>query len=172
MKLGQRGETLVREKIEAFIFKIKLEQATWEQSPNTQRAGIDLFTSIEQATFEVKTRSKVRNDILFELETYGKLGWFYTSKADWIVYLMFNKHQTYLARGYFIPIQTPKLRQFIKTNKHRFESITAYSQKETSQWKTHNIIVPITEFPEGTIFSFINPKSEQWGTNRKLNGFM
>ena len=175
LKIGAKGEELVRKKLEAFMTKITLKNFDFSLYPEIQRKGIDLFLAFEKPNIEIKSRLSYvlkYNDILLELRTGNKLGWFYTSQADYIAYVIFNEQKTDLVKGYLIALQNPKLRTFVEDNIEKYEHKTADSEDQGSYWNTDNIAIPITDFPEGTLFEFITPKGKAWGKNQKLNGYV
>jgi len=172
LKVGSKGEEIVREKLQAFMTKITLKRFDFELYPEIQRKGIDLFLSKDKPTIEIKSRLSFAlkyGDVLLELRTHNKPGWFYTSRADYIAYVIFNKQKTDLVKGYLIALQNPKLRTFIENNIEKYEHKIAYSENQGSFWVTDNIAVPISDFPEGTLFQFITPKGKAWGKNQKLS---
>jgi hypothetical protein len=98
-------------------------------------------------------------------------GWFYTSKADSIVYFWWNPERTSLMPVVcFMHIRDARLKEWFEENKHRFATHRAKTEKEGRVYHTEFVIVPEREFPKGTIqwFPFrLAPAHEQL----KLNGF-
>ena len=165
---------MVRPHLEDFIAKVNLKNFDYKLYPEIQLDGIDQIANLEKATFETKTRlayASKYNDILLELRTGDKNGWFYTSKADYIAYVILNEYKTDLIQGYLINIQNPRLRQFVNENLKRYHHIFADSENKGEYWDTENIAIPISDFPKGTLFEFIIPTGKAWGSHKKLNNF-
>lgn len=174
LEVGLKGEEIVRDKLESFITKVNLKRFDYNLFPEIQKEGIDQLAELEKASFDVKTRlfyAFQYNDILLELKTGDKLGWFYTSKADYIAYVIFNRQKTDLVTGYLIAIHNPRLREFVDKNLDIYSHKTAYSENKGQRWVTDNLAIPISDFPKGTLFNFIAPRGRGWGSHKKLNNF-
>jgi len=172
--IGEKAEKIVEEQLNSFIRKITLKRFDYSLFPEIQMAGIDVECKFEEATYEIKGRLSFADkygDVLLELKTGNKQGWFYTSQADYVAYVIFNDQKTDLLKGYLIAIQNPKLRQFIEEHLNTYPHKIAKSERNGSEWDTENIAIPIQDFPTGTLFPFITPEGKRWGTNMKLNGF-
>jgi hypothetical protein len=126
-------------------------------SRDEQRDGIDIVVELNNATFDVKFRDYryYLRGILIETVSVVEEnvpGWFYTSKADAIVYLWWDPtHTRLMPTGYYIYIQDKKLRSWFEKNKASYGPILATTKKDGKTYHTEFYIVPIEDFPEGTI---------------------
>jgi len=171
LKIGGKGEKIVRSHLEDFIVKVKLKSMDYKLYPEIQLQGIDQIAILEKASFEVKTRLSFAlqyEDILLEVKTGDKRGWFLTSKADYIAYVFLNKQKSDLVKGYLIAIQNTSLRKFVEQNLVKYPHIKADSEDEGQYWVTESIAIPISDFPQGTLLEFVTPKGKAWGANTKL----
>lgn len=180
-KLGDKGEALIRKYLEGFLHRFELKSISFKEKPNLQMKGIDGLLKNEESKIECKTRSGKEvfgiwnrqgfKDILVELRTGSKEGWFYTCSADSIAYVIFNKQETDLQEGYLISIQDKALRQFVLINLEKYPTVYAVSKDERDghEWVTRNVAIPIRDFPDGTVISFIFPEVEMFGDNRRLD---
>ncbi|MBC7219065.1 MAG: hypothetical protein H5T49_02880 [Hadesarchaea archaeon] len=156
-------------KLKQILLVKGLESVRWDEHPELQKRGIDAVLKQEVVDVELKIRSyqfHKYKDILLEVETgidprtrtNGRPGWFYTTKADLVIYVWKNEQESNLVDGYFI-CMSESLRDWFKKNERRFPEKNALSvNKKTGQiWITRNKSVPIKEFPPGSIVRF-NPR--------------
>jgi len=171
-EIGAKAENMVRKRLETFITKVTLKQYDFNLYPEIQRAGIDQIGDLKRASFDIKSRlfyALKYSDILIELKTGSRLGWFYTSKSDFIAYVIFNKRKTDLVKGWLISLQNTVFRKFIKNNLFYYPHKCAKSERNGSYWNTENLAIPLSDFPTGTLFPFIFEKGKRWGENRKID---
>ena len=140
--------------------QIKFAQYQTDSGKKLQRSGIDSKANYNTLNYiEAKRRRPdsyiyYNKDILLETISIihsGKLGWLYTSKADFIAYTWSNSKNETCDIGYLIHL--PELK---KTRLYR--NIQSYPKREASSgdWKTLSRIIPIHRFPEKTLYQF-NP---------------
>jgi hypothetical protein len=147
------------EKIGNIIQVKSVEPIQYSKQPEIQRQGIDGLITLEKVKVETKSRSykyHKYNDILLETISIiesNKLGWFYTTQANVVAYVWENPTSTNLYDGYLIFI-TPKLREWFKQNQHRFRTKIAKTENSGIIWTTENKVVPIKEFPKGSLKKF------------------
>lgn len=153
---GERGEILLVERFNRLLFIQKIKRIE-----SRQKDGIDGILEFKgkEITWDTKIRNNYYykyNDILIEIETGEKAGWFYSSQADIIFYCWWNKEKTDIIAGYIIPLQKEKLRNWFEKIKGAYKTQEAYSQNEATleYWKTKNKAIPIKDFPKGTILRF------------------
>lgn len=170
-EIGVKAEAIVREKLESFITKVTLKQYDFSLFPEIQRDGIDQIGNLRKATFDIKSRlcyALRYSDILIELKTGSKLGWFYTSKSDFIAYVIFNERKEDLLKGWLIALQNPLFRKFVENNLSVYPHKIAKSENQKRYWETENMAIPIADFPAGTLFQFLTETGKHWGENQIL----
>ncbi len=164
---SEEWQEKLRSKLEQILRVKGLETVRWDEHPEVQMNGIDAILRQETACLELKVReywTHKLKDILLEIETGidpqthtgGKLGWFYTTKADLIVYVWKNESGSNLIDGYFIRV-TEELRRWFEKNKHKFwepRPSLSKSKRTGLTWLTRNKVVPIKEFPAGFLVRF------------------
>jgi len=173
LRNGKKWELPLLEKISRLRLKEKITCLSNDRE--FQRKGIDGILYAEKAKIDPKARKYSAhkwNDILIETLSVieqNKLGWFYTSESDIIVYVWENQSRTNLIDGYFIFIQNTTLRVWFEKYKkqHPEKRRVAHSYRDGSSWTTENYAVPFHEFPKGTILQF-NPKLPSQGKQTKL----
>lgn len=172
LKEGQRAEEIAGTKLRNFLTRAKLSYLTNEMT--FQKKGIDALLSYDELpTIEFKTRefyTRKYNDLLFELKQGNNLGWYYTSKADWLSYAWWNPLKTDLYEGYLLLLQHPDFRR--RLDQLLIEgSLDIKTAKSVSNggisWFTHNAAMPIQMIPQHTIFRYIEPGSLGWGEHQK-----
>lgn len=164
---GAKAEEALKEGLHRILFTESVKIIKYGEdifSTNLQRSGIDGIAQLKEVKWESKVReyeyyNKNNKDILIETvsnEDTGKPGWFYYSKADFIIYTWKNKFKNFLIDGFFIFIQNPVLRAWFEGEKDRFEEKEAVSiDKNTGNiWRTLNRVVPTKSFPKDTILHF------------------
>jgi len=163
LKEGNVWEELLKEKLAKVLFTEsvkRIEYSDGEYEAELQKTGIDGIINRKVVTFDVKARKHwcyKHNDILIETVSVVEndiLGWFYTSKADFVAYVWENEDRTDLIDGYLIFIQDIDLKVWFEVHHERF--IEKEAESNNHQWHTLNRVVPIDEFPDGTILQF-NP---------------
>lgn len=155
-------------------------------SPQTVSSDAEVEFCPPKVDFKIRDPRyhRVEPDILIELRTAGKLGWFYTTDCiiyyGWERYPRKNPSLNYLIEGFFIDI--PTLREtyprWIETMIDRYyrERTYAVSERERNMWITRNVFVPHREFPKDLILRFnLDPEPEReqrridnWSTSRGL----
>ena len=173
LKNGKKWELPLLEKISRLRLREKINYLSNNQE--FQRKGIDGILYAEKAKIDPKTRKYSAykyNDILIEtisIIEQNKLGWFYTSESDIIVYVWENQSRTNLIDGYFIFIQNKTLRNWFERYKkqHPEKRRVAHSWRDGSHWTTENYAVSLEDFPKGTILRF-NPKLPSTGKQTRL----
>jgi len=172
LKLGGCGELYVEKHFSMLLRNIILERVsaiTFDYDTpigkKNQKEGKDGIVTMEPISIEVKTRDKKYNDIL--LETMSDVGnkvsgWFFSSKADVIVYLW----ECPPIDGYVIMMDMARdwfpdeesLKEF------GFRYVT------TSNWRgegysTRFVCVPFNMFPDGCLINIKNNIEQVRGDN-------
>lgn len=167
---GDKVDEAIKNKLHDILFNIfvvdGIRRIKWKgndyYATTLQRAGIDGIGKLREIRWDTKVRdwSYWKNhDILIETLSdmkRGKPGWFYYSKADFVIYTWKNEDRNYLVEGYLIFIQNKIFRIWFWENIPHFKRAVAHSKsiRTGRTWDTMNRIVPIKDFPEGTILRF------------------
>jgi len=139
---------------------------------------VDVTVKLKRSSFDVKFRDNQYYLKGILIETVSVLerdipGWFYTSKADEVIYLWWNKGRTTLMPiGYRIFIQDRRLREWFEQRKADYPEKEAVSTRNGETWHTRFVIVPIEDFPEGTIQRFRVRVKLQDSRQLKLDSFL
>lgn len=143
-----------------------------EEGRKSQKNEIDVIINYKDSGVEVKHRYDLRwynIDILLETISvikYNKLGWIYTSKADFVAYAWMKNIYQPKPTGYLIDIpEFRKTRVYAKLNRYP-EAVADSENEETGgTWKTLNRVLKIEQFPPKTLYQFDPTKI----TNKKLS---
>jgi len=165
-------------------WQLKSKVQDYSGNLEKQREGIDSRIDWEHANFDTKARDfdtrkhmPPEGDIVIETMSVvesNKLGWYYTSKADFIAYVWWNPKKTDLYEGYLIALQDPRFRNWFEQNILKFKEIEAETvAKGGKRWHTLSRVVPIPRFPQGILFKFIEPPGKGWGLhgNKRLDNY-
>jgi len=150
---AQRWEGRVSEDVADMLVVEAVKRASRQE----QKDGIDIIIQLKRGTFDVKFRDYkyYGKGILIETVSVieeGVPGWFYTSKADSVVYFWWNPERTSLIPlACFVNIQDKRLREWFEENKHKLPTYRAETEKDGRLYHTEFVIVPEREFPKGTI---------------------
>ena len=192
--IGKIGEDIVNKQFSEYFKKVHLKTFDFDLFPEIQLQGIDQAVTISKATFDTKVRIYEflkYKDVLLELKTGNKNGWYYTSKADYCVYGFLNESKTDLIRGYLIPQQDkqfrdcadaiinhcnkcPEYKVFLESKKTICSKcpfctrINAISSYNGCKWNTESIAIKISIFPKNLLILFIN-KTEKYLENDVLD---
>lgn len=185
LEFGLKGEEALKETLNSILFACQIERMQYNNENlftanlqrKAQREGINGTVEFRKAKWDVKLRKyfPYREDIAIETISVieeNKEGWFYYSKADWIIYAWADKHGVRIIDGYFIFLQKPELRKWFEENKDYYKNkyikereekhggnlgllyVTTVKKETNEKWHTENIPIPINEFPENTIIKF------------------
>lgn len=170
-------ERALRPKLEKFLkekaLKVlgsELENVAYEKDPNFQRDRgnyklerkcLNLLND-DEASYELKVRDykyyEECGDILLETVSVvekDEPGWALHSSADMVFYVWKSQDGGDLVDGYILLLQ--EIKDWFRRNKNQFEVKYAKSRRsegENKRWRTKNRAVPVSEFPEGTIYNF------------------
>lgn len=160
VKLGNKGEVYVKEHF-LEIFKPILNQYLFSNrfkynlnnliETKKQRDGIDGNVSLNLFEYEVKTRSRDYGDILLEtvsVRESGKTGWFFYTKADVIVYLIYSNKK--FKKGFLILMENARVK-FSWQELKKYKTIIAVTNN--GEWSTENKAVPYRDFLENSLIS-------------------
>lgn len=160
---GTYWEDKLQRRLQNVITCGSVEQILFEEEPEKQRAGVDLefeFTEIETVDTKVRDHYYHQFEDLF-LETWSvwpdKPGWFFTSDVDVIAYAWKNRAGTNLLNEGYLINMSDRLRDWFYDHLEVYDEVSTKSQDGDTEWETRGRVVPIDEFPEGTLFKF-NPK--------------
>lgn len=95
-RIGKNGEEVV---IEYFKTNLKKEIEVVRDLRQYQIQGIDFIVKDSGATFEVKTDTRIHDNIFIETINsvrYNTLGWINTIVADWIAFYKVNQNKIYM----------------------------------------------------------------------------
>jgi hypothetical protein len=167
-------EKKLRPKLEAALRTSKTLRLFFSKVASLQSVSSDAEIEFSPPKIDFKIREPKYHhpepDILIELRTAGKLGWFYTTESviyyGWERYPQKNPGLNCLIEGFFIDI--PRLREtyprWIETMIDRYyrERTYAVSEAERDRWITRNVFVPHREFPKDLILRFnLDPEPER-----------
>jgi hypothetical protein len=161
-------------KVSEELDEILVEEALRLASRAEQRNGIDITVKLKKATYDVKFRDRryyLRGLLIETISVVEKNvpGWFYTSKADAVVYLWWNEAKTDLMPiGYYIYIQNKKLREWFEENKLNYKPQRSKTKWDDGLYHTEFYVIPIKDFPKGTIREF-KLRRKSW--QHRLNSF-
>jgi len=157
-------EEKLKQRLSRFLFLQKAKKIPYNIEDATtveqQKDGIDILIESEKATFDVKVRDcqYYKRGILIEtmsVKESQKLGWFYTSKANAVAYVWWNKQKTNLMpEGFLLLLQDKRLREWFETNKDSYATLETHSKEDDNLWTTCFKIIPIEDFPKGTLIRF------------------
>jgi hypothetical protein len=162
LNFGHGGEVMVVENFSTILRPLVVEYLFGKCAEHTKKQlnGIDF--SIPYKNFEIKTREfkyYKYKDIVLEtvskIET-NKLGWFYTSTADVIIYLWLTENRTKIQDAYLLILE--ELRKYeIELMVDWFDkTVRRTTSTNGGQWHTEWFAPPISAFPENTIIH-VNP---------------
>jgi len=161
-------EEKLKDRLSRFLFLQKVKKIPYDpQNPSTvqqQKEGVDIVIRSEEAKFDIKIRDNCyyKRGILIETMSVleqKKLGWFYTSKAHAVAYAWWNKQKTNLMReGFLLLLQDPQLKEWFETNKDKYHILKTHSKQNGNLWTTCFKIIPINDFPKGTLILYGQPK--------------
>ena len=157
------------EKVAGQFKDIIIAEAVKKATLEEQKDGIDIIIKLKEGTFDVKFRDSKYfppQDLLIETVSVveqNKPGWFYTSKADAVVYLWWNESRTNLKPvGYLLFIQDPWFREWFEKHRHLYPEKETTTKRDGKTWKTKFVIVPIKHFPKGSLRKiYVKPISVQ-----------
>ena len=113
---AKRWERIAVRELQLFMLHTKLIE--YSENPEIQKVGIDAVTTSHGLTYDVKTRYKYYPDILIETmsDVERKIpGWYYTSKADALIYHWLNDDKTRSVKLYVIALQKLRDRDFLNS---------------------------------------------------------
>lgn len=172
----------LKNKIEDFLVHHNIRTISYEAEPKQQKRGFDLIVKCEEAGWEAKIRNNLyykKNDILFEtlsVKEKGIPGWMFTYEMDFLVYCWLNSVKTNLEhRAYIILWKKLKETEWFKElpDPHKYRLIETTSERKGTKWTTEFFLVPVNDFPKGTIFPF-NPRIDisEFVGQATINGFL
>jgi len=154
LTFGLEWEQKVSEKLETILTSISAENISFDKQPEMQRSGIDSILHKDNPKIDVKTQ-KYENtqtgnlpiEVMSVLED-GKLGWYWTTESDMIVWVGLNKTGKNLYhKGYFMPMS---VRDWLD------ERLDEYPHRSipNEDWTTIIRLVPIEDFPDRYLIEF------------------
>jgi hypothetical protein len=150
---AKKWEQLAVKELQPFMLHTKLIE--YSENPEIQKAGIDVITTPHSITYDVKTRMKYYPDIL--IETVSNIernipGWWYTSKADALVYHWLNSQKNRSLKLYIIALQMLRDMDFLNNVLAMHPEIELKkSSSNNGTWHTAFYTVPINLFPQDCI---------------------
>ena len=150
---AKKWERIAMRELQLFMLHTKLIE--YSENPEIQKVGIDAVTTSHGLTYDVKTRYKYYPDILIETmsDVERKIpGWYYTSKADALIYHWLNDDKTRSVKLYVIALQKLRDRDFLNSVLEAFPDIElGYTSSNGGAWRTSFYTVPIDLFPNDCI---------------------
>lgn len=173
LEMGTMWESELGERLESILTTKTVENISYQDSPETQLAGIDAVLSSDDAEFDVKVQRNEHietGNLPFEtwsVDEKGIPGWLYAGDATVIVWVYENKAGTnFLPTGYFM-YKDEQLIDWFNDRIKEFREITVETNRSGESWHTRCRLVPIEEIPESHITEF-NPTMKK---NRETNQF-
>lgn len=148
------------QKVSQSLVDLVVAEAWRLASREEQRDGVDVVVKLKKSTFDVKFRDNkyYLKGILIETVSVveeGKPGWFYTSQADEIIYLWLNKERTGLMPlGFRVFHRDRRFREWFEEHKNHYREQYTSSEKDGKVWHSRFVVVPIEDFPSGTLQRF------------------
>jgi len=163
---ASKWERIVAEYLADIIISESVKLASREE----QKDGIDALVEKKSLAFDIKFRDSryYLKGIAIELESVVERkvpGWFYTTKADAIVYLWWNEDKTGLMPiGYYL-ILSDGFRKWFEENKSKYEEKQASTlfkrpDGKTEIYHTKFVVVPIEDIPPRYLKMFYTPEIE------------
>jgi len=158
LAFGKKWERRVRPYLERHLTALLMENVSFEDDPETQRAGIDLAGGVVAPDVDVKTYSHkyITEDVLF-IEVASVLerqvpGWFYDSQSDLMVVIGENKAGTGVyKRGWLVPLQTG-IREWFNSAVDMHD--WTFVRVPNDGYHTGGYWVPVADVPDEFVFSF------------------
>lgn len=154
-RFGQKGEKMVADNFATFLKPLITKYLFGKCKEHTaaQLNGIDM--SIKYNRFEIKTRDfKYHKNKDIVLETMSnmeknKLGWFYTSNADIVIYMWLSEDRKYVYDAYLLIMD--------ELRKYEYELVSEWYvtkrgiSSTEGKYKTEWYAPPISAFPKSTL---------------------
>jgi len=178
LKEAEPFEEKLKERLSRFLFLQKAKKIPYDsENPvaiKQQKQGVDILIESEKATFDVKVRDfrYYKRGILIEtvsIKELQKLGWFYTSKANAVAYVWWNRQKTNLmSEGFLLLLQDKRLREWFEANKDNYQTLETHSKENEKLWTTCFKIIPIKDFPTNTLIPFNSTLSSRKQSHLKI----
>ena len=156
LEMGTRWESDLSDRLESYLTRVKIENISYEEDPETQLSGIDAVLSEETPNIDTKVQDYGHRDtgnLPFEtwsVEEEDIRGWFYTGDSDLIVWAYENRAGTnLLPRGYLM-LKDTNLKLWFDAKKKDFRRW----EVPNPGWTTVVRLVPIEEIPEDHLVEF------------------
>lgn len=165
------------QKVLGEVANILVVKAVRQATRREQKDGIDFIANLARGTFDVKFRDYKYYEKGILLETVSVVednvkGWFYTSKADAVVYFWWNENRTALLPiTCFVFIRDNRLREWFEENKHRYKPFRTRTEKDGRTYHTEFVVIPKEDFPKGTVVC-LPFRLADVGRQSNLNGFI
>ena len=137
--------------IDQFLYANRFEYNLNKIGKDKQRQGINGEINLN-FSYEVKTRTKNWGDILLEtISVIEKIvpGWFFTSKANAIVYYFLNR-QREIDEGYIILLNQTR-KYFTEAVLERYPKKIAKTERNNYCYHTENRAIPFDAFPKKSL---------------------
>lgn len=153
---GLKWEHRVADRLDSLLQSISVKNIAFEDNPRLQLSGVDAVLEKERPEFDVKVQAheyietgnlpiEVKSDV-----EQGKIGWFYMSNSDMVVWVYPNKAKDNLYhRGYFMMLNDGIKEWF---NERREQDPKKPVPNEL--WTTMIRLVPIEDFPDEYLVEF------------------
>lgn len=152
---GSDWEEEFSDRLESLLLSVNVSNIAFDEDPDTQLDGIDSIVEQAEAEIDIKTeRAKHRNSPNLPIEVWSmkereKLGWFYTSESDYIVWLRESEGGTNLHTG-FVMVLDNELREWFHERRESYRQVDVQNEN----WTTVVRLVPIDDFPADKLFEF------------------
>lgn len=156
LEFGVKWERKITELLKDKIQTVMVENISFDDDPETQLNGIDMVTELGDATIDVKTEKPGYMDSPnLPFETWSvkdeKLGWFYTSDADFVLWTRLNHRGG--VHSLRAMVLDDELRDWFG---ERIESFRSHEVDNTT-WTTVIRLVPMRKIPENKLYELATP---------------
>ncbi|MEM0124303.1 MAG: hypothetical protein QXF41_02045 [Candidatus Micrarchaeaceae archaeon] len=157
LEFGNKWEEVVLKQLKNVLPSTELVR--FEDNPDLQRKGVDLLDRKRMFPFEIKTRTKYFDDILFETVSdieRKTLGWYYYTMSPALVYNWVDAEKNQSVKLYIMNIFKIRNRKIVEKaiEKLGLKPLISVSYGANRTWYTENYAVPITFIPTDSIIQF------------------
>ncbi|MEM2512700.1 MAG: hypothetical protein QXU81_00045 [Candidatus Bathyarchaeia archaeon] len=165
LRLGGKGEKIVSSAIEEALPRLILRKLRYWSNRVEQKSGIDMILRLDEARVEVKTRNHKAlkyNDIAVETVSVieeNKPGWIFTSRADYIAYVILDRSERRILRGWLLKM--PDFRTWFLSNVQKYSKHMTKTRRGSREWHTVFATVPLKDIPRSILYQFYPSRKEE-----------
>jgi len=159
LNFGLEWETKVSERLETILTSIQIDNISFLDDPELQRAGVDSIIKKENPQFDVKTECyeniTSENIVVEVMSVMSEMepGWFFKSDSDFIVNVGLNQAGTNLYHIGYLIIFEP-FREWCETRLEEYPFTTIPNNGKYGEYETGIRLVPIDDIPDQYIQTF------------------